>query len=60
MNASSVRRGNAVGQLTGRQREQQEREELRQADKPEVERVLANRVDLPADRDDAICIAKAR
>ena len=42
----------AIRQVAGRQREQQQREELREPDQAEVERVLADRVDLPADRDE--------
>ena len=42
----------AVGQVPGRQREQRQRDEHREADEPEVERVAADRVDLPADRDE--------
>src|SRR5439155_1503973 len=44
----------AAGELARRQREQRDREELRDADEAEVERVLVDRVDLPpdADRDD--------
>ena len=41
-----------IGELAGRQREQRQRQELGEADEPEVERAVADRVDLPADRDD--------
>jgi hypothetical protein len=40
-----------VGQLPGRQREQRQRQELGEADQPEVERVAVDHVHLPADRD---------
>ena len=39
----------AVGEVTGRQDQQHERQELRQADQPQVERIARDRVDLPAD-----------
>ena len=42
----------AVGPVPGGQREQRQRDEHRQADEPEVERVAPHRVDLPADRDE--------
>jgi len=44
--------GVAIGELARREREQRQRQELRQADETEVERPVANRVDLPADCDD--------
>ena len=40
-----------VRQVPGRQDQQHERQELRQPDQPEVERVARDLVDLPADRD---------
>ena len=42
----------AVGQVPGRQGEERQRDEHRQPDEPEVERVAPHRVDLPADRDE--------
>ena len=44
--------GHAVGQLAGGQREEEQRQELGEPDEPEVQRVLAYRVDLPPDRDE--------
>ena len=41
----------AIGELAGRQREERQRQELGEPDEPEVERAVADRVDLPADRD---------
>ena len=41
----------AVGDRAGDEHEQQRRQELRQADKAEIERVARQVVDLPADRD---------
>ena len=40
----------AVGEVPGRQDQQHERQELRQADEPEVERIARDLVHLPADR----------
>jgi hypothetical protein len=40
-----------VGEMPRRQCKDRQREELREADEPEIERVVADRVDLPADRD---------
>ena len=40
-----------VGQVTGRQREHEQRNELREPDQAEVERVLVDREHLPADGD---------
>ena len=42
----------AIRQVTGRQGEERQRDEHRQPDEPEVERIAVNRVDLPADRDE--------
>jgi hypothetical protein len=41
----------AVGDLPGRQRKQQQRRELDEAGQAEVERLAVDRVHLPADRD---------
>ena len=40
-----------IGELTRRQREERQRDELGQSDEAEVEGPVADRVDLPADRD---------
>ena len=49
--AVTARRGSAIGDLPRRQREDRQRQELHQPDEPEVERMVVDRVDLPADRD---------
>jgi hypothetical protein len=40
-----------VGEVAGREREQRDRHELGEADQAEMERAVADRVHLPADRD---------
>ena len=47
-----------VCELSRRQREQEQRHELDEADQPEVERVAVDRVDLPADRDEDHLLAR--
>ena len=43
--------GDAVGELPGREREQEQGDELEQSDEPEVERRAVDLEDLPPDRD---------
>ena len=56
--AKTSRRGNAVGELAGRQREQEQRQELAEPDQAEVERRVVDREDLPADATATICMPK--
>ena len=41
----------AIGELPGRQGEEQDRQELGEADQPQIEGAVVDRVHLPADRD---------
>ena len=41
---------NAVRELSRRKRQQRQRDELREPDEPDVERMMVDPVDLPADR----------